>query len=71
MAVKKREIYSSRSSSCDALRGGLDASQHKDYVLVVKRVSDKYASDSDGSIAIPEDGSFADMVALRGSKDID
>jgi len=73
VAVKKSEIYSSLWASCDALRGGMDASQYKDYVLVllfVKYVSDKYAGDPDGLIEIPEGGSFADMVALRGDKEI-
>ena len=45
MALKKSELYSSLWSSCDELRGGMDASQYKDYVLVllfVKYVSDKY-----------------------------
>lgn len=73
MAVKKSEIYSSLWASCDALRGGMDASQYKDFVLVllfVKYVSDKYAGDPDGLIEIPEGGSFTDMVALRGNKDI-
>lgn len=29
MAVKKTELYSSLWASCDALRGGMDASQYK------------------------------------------
>ncbi len=73
MAVKKSEIYSSLWASCDALRGGMDASQYKDYVLVllfVKYVSDKYAGDPNGLIEVPDGGSFADMVALKGEKDI-
>jgi len=44
MALKKSELYASLWSSCDELRGGMDASQYKDYVLVllfVKYVSDK------------------------------
>jgi type I restriction-modification system DNA methylase subunit len=44
MAVKKSELYSSLWSSCDELRGSMDASQYKDYVLVllfVKYISDK------------------------------
>jgi len=47
MALKKSELYSSLWSSCDELRGGMDASQYKDYVLVllfIKYVSDKYAA---------------------------
>jgi hypothetical protein len=46
VAIKKSELYSSLWSSCDELRGGMDASQYKDYVLVllfIKYVSDKYA----------------------------
>ncbi|MCW5678894.1 MAG: SAM-dependent DNA methyltransferase, partial [Xanthobacteraceae bacterium] len=73
MAIKKSEIYSSLWASCDALRGGMDASQYKDYVLVllfVKYVSDKYAGDPNALIEVPEGGSFTDMVALRGQKDI-
>ncbi|ACB96244.1 type I restriction-modification system subunit M [Beijerinckia indica] len=73
MAVKKSEIYSSLWASCDALRGGMDASLYKDYVLVllfVKYVSDKYAGDPNGLIEVPKGGSFADMVALKGNKDI-
>lgn len=73
MPVKKTELYSSLWASCDELRGGMDASQYKDYVLVllfVKYVSDKYAGQPYASIVIPEGGSFADMVALKGDKDI-
>ncbi|MEM7536018.1 MAG: N-6 DNA methylase [Chloroflexota bacterium] len=73
MALKKSELYSSLWQSCDELRGGMDASQYKDYVLVmlfIKYVSDKYAGDDYAPIVIPEGASFADMVALKGSKDI-
>jgi type I restriction enzyme M protein len=73
MAVKKSEIYTSLWRSCDQLRGGMDASQYKDYVLVllfVKYVSDKYAGDPNGLIVVPKGGSFADMVALRGDKEL-
>ena len=73
MAIKKSELYSSLWKSCDELRGGMDASQYKDYVLVllfVKYVSDKYADETYASIVIPKGGSFQDMVALKGKKDI-
>lgn len=73
MAVKKTELYSSLWSSCDELRGGMDASQYKDYVLTLlfmKYVTDKYAGDPDGMIAVPAGGSFNDMVALKGDKEI-
>jgi len=73
MAIKKSELYSSLWKSCDELRGGMDASQYKDYVLVllfVKYVSDKYAGQPDALIEVPPGGSFADMVALKGDKEI-
>lgn len=73
MALKKSELYSSLWSSCDELRGGMDASQYKDYVLVmlfIKYVSDKYANVPFAPITIPEGASFADMVALKGKPDI-
>ena len=73
MAIKKSELYSSLWKSCDELRGGMDASQYKDYVLVllfVKYVSDRYAGNPNALIDVPEGGSFADMVALKGDKEI-
>lgn len=73
MALKKSELYSSLWKSCDELRGGMDASQYKDYVLVllfVKYVSDKYAGDPDALIEVPEGGRFNDMVAAKGDKEI-
>ncbi|BCO11362.1 Type I restriction-modification system, DNA-methyltransferase subunit M [Citrifermentans bremense] len=33
MPIKKSELYSSLWSSCDQLRGGMDASQYKDYPI--------------------------------------
>jgi type I restriction enzyme M protein len=73
MAIKKSELYSSLWKSCDELRGGMDASQYKDYVLVllfVKYVSDKYAGQKGALIEVPQGGGFADMVALKGDKEI-
>lgn len=73
MALKKSELYSSLWSSCDELRGGMDASQYKDYVLVllfIKYVSDKYAGLPYAPITIPPGASFKDMVALKGKPDI-
>ncbi len=73
MPVKKSELYSSLWKSCDELRGGMDASQYKDYVLVllfVKYVSDKYAGDKKALIEVPPGGSFSDMVALKGNPEI-
>ncbi|QCB46959.1 type I restriction-modification system subunit M [Hydrogenophaga sp. PAMC20947] len=73
MALKKSELYSSLWKSCDELRGGMDASQYKDYVLIllfVKYVSDKYAGNPNALIDVPAGGSFADMVAAKGDKEI-
>lgn len=75
MAIKKSDLYSSIWASCDELRGGMDASQYKGYVLFmlfIKYVSDKYG-DFEGMeppIAIPKGASFTDMVALKGKSDI-
>jgi type I restriction enzyme M protein len=73
MAIKKTELYSSLWASADSLRGGMDASQYKDYVLTMlfmKYVSDKYKGDPYGMIVVPEGGSFDDMAALKGDKEI-
>lgn len=73
MAIKKSELYSSLWASCDELRGGMDASQYKDYVLVmlfIKYVSDKYAGVPFAPVTVPAGASFADMVALKGKSDI-
>ena len=73
MALKKSELYSSLWQSCDALRGGMDASQYKDYVLVflfIKYISDKYAGQKYAPITIPPGASFKDMVALKGKPNI-
>jgi type I restriction enzyme M protein len=75
MALKKSDLYSSLWASCDTLRGGMDASQYKDYVLFmlfIKYVSDKYADSKDfePAVRIPKGSSFKDMVALTGKPDI-
>jgi type I restriction enzyme M protein len=73
LPLKKSELYSSLWQSCDELRGGMDASQYKDYVLVllfIKYVSDKYAGHPYAPITIPAGASFKDMVALKGKPDI-
>ena len=73
MPIKKSELYSSLWASCDALRGGMDASQYKDFVLTmlfIKYVSDKYAGKPFAPIAVPEGASFDAVVALKGQKDI-
>ena len=75
MAIKKSDLYSSLWASCDELRGGMDASQYKDYVLFmlfIKYITDKYG-DSDHfapPVSIPKGASFRDMIALKGKSDI-
>ena len=73
MAIKKSQLYSALWDGCDELRGGMDASQYKDYVLVVlfvKYISDKAKKDTDMLISVPEGCSFDDMVALKGKTNI-
>jgi type I restriction enzyme M protein len=75
MALKKSDLYSSIWASCDELRGGMDASQYKDYVLFmlfIKYITDKYGNSSDfaPTVTIPKGASFMDMIALKGKSDI-
>lgn len=73
VALKKSDLYSSLWKSCDELRGGMDASQYKDYILTmlfVKYVSDKAKTDPNSLIDVPAGGSFDDMVAVKGDKEI-
>jgi type I restriction enzyme M protein len=73
MALKKSDLYRSLWQSCDELRGGMDATQYKDYILTllfVKYVTDKAKSDPNSLIDVPARGSFDDMVALKGDKEI-
>ena len=73
MALKKSDLYSSLWKSCDELRGGMDASQYKDYILTllfVKYVTDKAKSDPDSLIDVPDGGSFDDILALKGDAEI-
>jgi len=73
VALKKSDLYSSLWASCDQLRGGMDASQYKDYILTllfVKYVSDKATADPNSLIDVPAGGSFDDMLAAKGDKEI-
>ncbi|MBK1811555.1 SAM-dependent DNA methyltransferase [Clostridium sp. YIM B02505] len=86
MAVKKTELYSSLWASCDELRGGMDASQYKDYILTllfIKYVTDKYKGQKYADIKVfdkendPESDSkkrtgcsFDDFIALKNSNNI-
>ena len=73
MAVKKNEIYSSLWASCDQLRGGMDASQYKDYILTllfVKYVTDKFKGEKFADITVPDGASFDDIIKLKENKNI-
>lgn len=75
MALKKTDLYASLWASCDELRGGMDASQYKDFVLFmlfIKYVSDKYgdAQSFAPPVIIPKGASFQDMIALKGNSNI-
>ena len=75
MPLRKSHLYSSLWKSCDELRGGMDASQYKDYILTLlfmKYVSDKYARSGRAPprLRCRRGGSFADMIALKGTKEI-
>ncbi len=73
MAIKKNELYSSLWASCDKLRGGMDASQYKDYILTllfVKYVTDKFKGVKYADITVPEGGSFDDLVAIKNDPNI-
>ena len=73
MALKKSDLYSSLWASCDQLRGSMDASQYKDYILTllfVKYVSDKAKADPNSLIDVPPGGSFDDLLKAKGSVEI-
>jgi len=75
VAIKKSDLYSSLWASCDELRGGMDASLYKDYVLFmlfIKYITDKYGNSDDFAppITIPTGSSFNDMIALKGKSDV-
>lgn len=74
MAIKKSQLYSTLWNGCDELRGGIDASPYKDYVLTMlfwKYISDKAKSDPESIIyEIPEGCTFDDIVKLKGKSDI-
>lgn len=67
MAIKKSQLYSTLWESCNALRGSMDASQYKDYVLMilfVKYLSDK-ARQGQTALDVPDGCDFKDFVDLK------
>lgn len=75
MAVKKSTLYSKLWDSCNTLRsrGGMDATQYKDYVLIIlfmKVITDKYYKKPNSLIEVPDDANFNTMISLKGKKNI-
>ena len=75
MAVKKSILYSKLWDSCNTLRskGGMDATQYKDYVLIIlfmKVITDKYYNKKGSLIEVPKDANFNTMISLKGKKNI-
>ena len=70
MPLKKSERHASLWKSCDELRGDMDASQYRDYVLAllfVQYVSDKAECYPDPLPEVPYGGSFRDMVQTKNA----
>ncbi|MGL2763699.1 type I restriction-modification system subunit M [Helicobacter pylori] len=73
MAIKKSELYSSLWAGADSLRGGMDASEYKNYVLnllFLKYISDKARSNTYSEIEVPQGCFYEDILALEGNKEI-
>ncbi|GAA8188252.1 type I restriction-modification system subunit M [Helicobacter pylori] len=77
MAIKKSELYSSLWAGADSLRGGMDASEYKNYVLnllflkyISDKASDKARSNMHSEIEVPQGCFYEDILALEGDKEI-
>lgn len=73
MAIKKSELYSSLWAGADSLRGGMDASEYKNYVLnllFLKYISDKARNNNFSEIEVPQGCFYEDVLALEGDKEI-
>ncbi|WQT32054.1 type I restriction-modification system subunit M [Helicobacter pylori] len=73
MAIKKSELYSSLWAGADSLRGGMDASEYKNYVLnllFLKYISDKARNNNYSEIEVPQGCFYEDILALEGDKEI-
>ncbi|KRN88700.1 type I restriction-modification system subunit M N-terminal domain-containing protein [Ligilactobacillus ceti] len=73
MAVKKSKLYSLLWEASNKLRGGVEPSRYKDYVLILlffKYVSDKYKGQKYAEFKVTQGASFDDLIALKGTKNI-
>lgn len=73
MAVKKSELYSILWEACNKLRGGVEPSRYKDYVLVLlffKYVSDRYKGKRFADFEVSEGASFDELVKACGKPDV-
>lgn len=73
MAVKKSELYSILWEACNKLRGGVEPSRYKDYVLVLlffKYVSDRYKGKRFAEFEVNEGRSFDDLIKAAGKSDV-
>ncbi|MDU5526673.1 MAG: N-6 DNA methylase [Finegoldia magna] len=73
MAVKKSELYSILWDAANKLRGGVEPSRYKDYVLLLlffKYVTDKYKGQRYGEFEIGEGASFDDLIMAKGKPDV-
>ena len=71
--MKKSELYSLLWEACNKLRGGVEPSRYKDYVLVLlffKYVSDRYKGQPFAEFTVSQGASFDDLIAAKGRSDI-
>lgn len=71
--MKKSELYSLLWEACNKLRGGVEPSRYKDYVLVLlffKYVSDRYKGQPFAEFTVSQGASFDDLIAVKGKSDI-
>lgn len=71
--MKKSELYSMLWEACNKLRGGVEPSRYKDYVLVLlffKYVSDRYKGQPFAEFTISKGASFEDLIDAKGKSDV-
>ena len=71
--MKKSELYSMLWEACNKLRGGVEPSRYKDYVLLLlffKYVSDRYKGQPFAEFTVSNGASFEDLIAAKGKSDV-